>query len=291
MSESIASVTDDAGCDGDALDERLGERDLRLQGAARARMGGLRVVLEDLGDFGNRAAILRSVEALGLLHVHEIHSKSSTAQGGTARGRSIVNGGEKWLEIHTHASTEACLQDLHAQDFSVLAAVVPTATASKAGDTSGAGALPLRPRALEHLDFGIPTAVVFGNERLGVSATMLQLCDGTFTVPLFGLSESLNVSVAVALCCHFGRQRRAAALALPEGCGDLPSAEQQALLEEYRLRSRTRRFAAGVRCKRSREQHHIVAAGLEEEPSAEDGGSCLRGRSRSNQRGGGGGGG
>ena len=47
-------------------------RETRLRAAARARMGGLRIVLEGLEDLGNRAAILRSAEALGLLHVHEV---------------------------------------------------------------------------------------------------------------------------------------------------------------------------------------------------------------------------
>lgn len=56
-----------------------------------------------------------------------------------------------------------------------------------------------------------PTALIFGNERLGVSTELLAVCDGTFTIPMYGLTESLNVSVAAAVALHFGRVARAAA--------------------------------------------------------------------------------
>merc|ERR1712084_45053 len=81
------------------------------------------------------------------------------------------------------------------------------------------------PQPLEEIDFGAKTALVFGSEGHGISAAMLDSCDGAFTVPLPGLSESLNVSVAVAVCCHFGRHQRQQALALGQGNGDLDTEE------------------------------------------------------------------
>ena len=47
-------------------------RQQKLQRAASSRMAGLRIVLEDCEDVGNRAAILRTAEAFGLLHIHEV---------------------------------------------------------------------------------------------------------------------------------------------------------------------------------------------------------------------------
>ena len=66
--------------------------------------------------------------------------------------------------------------------------------------------------ALEHVDFGRHTALCFGNERLGVSAALAAACDGAMTIPMYRLTESLNVSVAAALAIHYGRVARAKAL-------------------------------------------------------------------------------
>ncbi|CAK9021571.1 unnamed protein product [Durusdinium trenchii] len=158
-------------------------RDARLEQSARRRLEGLRVVLEDLCDPGNRAAILRSVEAFGLLHVHEVCHDVATgrrpAQTSTARGRSIVNGAEKWLNLHQHEGVEECIKSLQAAGFGVWAAVPP----------QQAGGRRLMP--LDELCFGGKTALLFGSEARGVSTKAVESCDGCFTVPLFGLSESL----------------------------------------------------------------------------------------------------
>jgi len=226
-------------------------RAVRLRAAAASRMDGLRVVLEDLSDYGNRAAIFRSVEALGLLHVHEIVQSRHASH--TAKGRSIVNGAEKWLEVHNHATPEDCVRQLHGLGFVVLAAMPP------------GGAVVRQPMPLEQLDFSVATALVFGNEARGVSATLLNACDGCFTVPLPGLSESLNVSVAAAICCHFGRHQRAQALGLSPGCGDLASEEITQLVATYEQRGRQHGFTASVRCSRS---HRTLAATLDRSSAA-----------------------
>ena len=88
----------------------------RLRRVAAGRMAGLRLVLDRLEDSGNRAAVLRSCEAFGLLHVHEIVGLRPSQQprvaqkvaaaakhGGNRRmRRGVGNGGEKWLCVHRH---------------------------------------------------------------------------------------------------------------------------------------------------------------------------------------------
>lgn len=222
-------------------------RAARLRRAALARVVGLRIVVEDLSDYGNRAAILRTVESFGLFHVHEIVTPPSGGNrcvGDTARGRSIVNGAEKWLDLHKYDSSEKCVQELKELGFNVLAAMPPSRSgAPPAGEKE--------PMPIDQVSFGAPTALVFGNEARGVSSAMLAACDGSFTVPLPGLTESLNVSVAVAVCCHFGRHSRSRALGLAAGRGDLPPDEAEALVEDYSRRSAEHGFTASVRSERS----------------------------------------
>jgi tRNA (guanosine-2'-O-)-methyltransferase len=61
---------------------------------------------------------------------------------------------------------------------------------------------------LEHYDWTIPTAVVLGNEREGVSEEAKALCDGGVYVSMNGFTESLNVSVASSLVMHHAVQDR-----------------------------------------------------------------------------------
>lgn len=103
-------------------------------------------------------------------------------------------------------------------------------------------------RALESLDFSRPIALCFGNERLGVSRELLRACDLAFTIPLRGLSESLNVSVAAAIAMHWGRVAREAALGEESRIeGDLPPDERSQLEEEYCARGNTRGFVRDFR--------------------------------------------
>ena len=268
-------------------DPPTSNRMLRLRFAASRRMDGLRIVLDGLEDRGNRAAVLRSAEALGILNVHEV-APANPDQG---KARGVANGGEKWLNVHQHANPAECREAL--KDFALLAALPPVnevaasaswhsvrseprrkkqaahglnvndtakaeaeaasadaeleadpeADVTPLGSTTHASiAAAMEPTAIESLDFGRPTALVFGNERLGISADMLSKCDGAFHIPLHGLTESLNVSVACAVSMHYGRISRAAALRshgqLNAHGGDLSEADVQALCDEYSRRGK-----------------------------------------------------
>lgn len=250
-------------------------RNQRLLLAASKRIGSVHVVLEGLEDRGNRAAILRTVEALGLLHVHEV----AAVQAEQGRARGVAHGGEKWLRVHTHATPAICRAAM--AGVTLFAALPPVqelpASASwhalggrrsrkranngveavgrvdDAPPTVAAVAtVPLlEPIALDAVDFSGPVALVFGNERLGLSAEMIGVCDGAFHIPLHGLTESLNVSVAVAISLHHARLKRVEALARSDGeeprlntkGGDLNEAQVEALLTEYA--SRGKHYAKG----------------------------------------------
>ena len=175
-------------------------------------------------------------------------------------------GGEKWLTVTRHKSSDACAAALHAEGFVLAAAVaapvgfapghVPTingdgdatgsigCAAAHGGNGVGAQSVEL----LSGLDFGVPTALVFGNERFGLTCGMRALCDIAFTIPLPGLSESLNVSVAAAIAMHWGRAARETALgAHSHADGDLPAAERNALEERYCGLGRARGFRRASR--------------------------------------------
>jgi tRNA (guanosine-2'-O-)-methyltransferase len=83
------------------------------------------------------------------------------------------------------------------------------------------------------LDLTRRTALVFGNEREGVSAEMLAVCDGRMVIPMAGFTQSFNISVAAAIALyHVHRVRQETGRA-----GDLSPAERHALLADYCMRS------------------------------------------------------
>ena len=84
------------------------------------------------------------------------------------------------------------------------------------------------------IDFTQKTALVFGNERDGVSEAMLALADGTCLVPTAGFTQSFNISVAAAVCLYHARQDR---LARQGYHGDLTDPQRETLRALFYLKS------------------------------------------------------
>jgi len=186
------------------------QRRERIEGMVRARLRGVTVVLEDVHDPHNAAAVLRTCEALGLraLHVVEKRERFSPA-------RKVTQGAGKWIDLVRHAGIEAASEALRASGFVML------------------GADPAATVTLERVPVDRPIALVFGNEHHGLSRAARVRLDGLFRIPQFGLTRSLNLSVAVALATFDVCRRRRALLGAD---GDLDAETQEALRAQfYRL--------------------------------------------------------
>jgi tRNA (guanosine-2'-O-)-methyltransferase len=153
-------------------DERLA----RLYACVGRRTRSVVPVLESIDDPHNVAAILRSADAFGVQEVHLVES----AQPFLA-ARNVTQGAERWLDVVRHDDAERCVASLRSRAFQVYVATMDGQ---------------LTPADLRH---GQRVAVVFGNEQKGVSPALEALCDGRYTIPMAGFSQSLNVSVAAAI--------------------------------------------------------------------------------------------
>jgi len=226
----------------------------RLTRACGFRMSGLRLVLDGLADPGNRAAVIRSCEALGLLHIHVVPcaQPAPNQQVRKRMSRAITTGSEKWMQVHHHRDAGECIAALRSEGFDQILTAKPE---NPDNDVCR------DPTPLQQVDFGRKTALVFGNEKHGISPAMTQMCDGDFHIPMLGLTESFNVSVAAAICIHWGRTAREQAL---DGrTSDLSAAEREELLVQYiSVNSASRHFIKQVRAQRSAE--HEKAASKEE---------------------------
>lgn len=193
-------------------------RAARLDEVVAARLRGLTVVLERLHDPHNGGAALRSCEAAGLAEVHVVESGEPFRV-----SPRVTQGCDKWLEVMRHDSSESCLGELQRRGFRLYAAV------------------PGADQHLEALDPRVPAAFVLGNEHDGLSAAARAACDAEVSIPLWGFSRSLNLSVAAALLVHTHAARRRQALGR---AGDLTESEQLDLRARYYARDV--RGAAGI---------------------------------------------
>lgn len=121
-------------------------------------------------------------------------------------------GAEKWLDLRLHRDTPSCLAQLKERGFLVCA--------TDLGEGAG---------SLLELPLDKPLAIVFGTEKVGITEQVREHCDLRFKIPMYGFSQSLNISVAAAVCIShlvFARLERGLDASLPAG-------EQEALRERF----------------------------------------------------------
>ena len=212
----------------------------RLSDVLSKRRGGLHVVLENIHDPHNVAAILRTAEGMGVQHVHTIEAISPSGHTGQKPGKRALNnvamGAGRWLSISHYKSPIDCLRRLHELDLTVLASDCPPsemdvaagfASPSRKDDFSAAKARPIEASMMGE---GKGVAIIFGNEARGVSRAFIQRADHAFFLPMVGMTQSFNISVAVAMTLY-------AAIAtghFPEG--SISEAERLELLGRWLMR-------------------------------------------------------
>jgi len=156
-----------------------GERRIaRLEQTLRRRQPDLTVVIENIHDPHNVSAMFRSCDAAGVMQVQLLYTREKFPRIGKKSSASA----NKWIERRKFESAQKCFATLRAEGFVILA--------THLGQDS---------RSLYDLDLTKKVALVFGNEHRGVSDDIAALSDGNFQIPMFGMIQSLNVSVACAV--------------------------------------------------------------------------------------------
>jgi len=191
-----------------------GERLARYRETVAGRMTNFTVVIERLYDPVNGSAVLRSCEAFGILNVHFVVPDEEYRL-----SRKVTIGAERWLNITVHDSTRDAYELLESQGFTQWA-TLPPFEGWKGDQPDGPPRISLR-----EVPMAQKMALWMGNERLGLSEQAKRLIPNTFTIPMYGLSQSLNLSVSTAICLeNFVSNLRAGGIVEP------PSPQEQELL-------------------------------------------------------------
>ena len=167
---------------------RTSQREERIRGVLERRQPDLTVVLESVHDPHNVSAVLRSCDAIGVLRVHTVYTVEDRP---ATFGRTTSASASKWIEVVHHDSIEACYAALRGEEARILT------TALRDDSTS-----------LYDVDLSQRVALVFGNEQRGATDEAVDLADGTIYIPMMGMVESLNISVACAVTLYEALRQR-----------------------------------------------------------------------------------
>jgi tRNA (guanosine-2'-O-)-methyltransferase len=156
------------------------------------RQPDLTIVIENIHDPHNVSAMFRSADAVGIHEVQLIYTTQKFPRIGSKSSSSA----NKWISKRKHTSPSECFTYLKEKGFQILAT-----------------RLDERAQQLYDFDLTLPTAFVFGNEHEGVTDEIASLADATVYIPMMGMIQSLNVSVACAVTIYEAlRQRKMAGM-------------------------------------------------------------------------------
>lgn len=183
------------------------ERLARIDSVLRQRIVSVTTVFEDVFDPHNVAAGLRTAEGYGLHDSHVIFNEH-----GMRLSSTVAKSADQWLNVEQHASTAAGVRALKEQGFSIWVSDLQA--------TETLTSMPLDPKI----------ALVVGNAKVGISEEMRALADRRYILPMFGMVQSFNLSVALAISLEQLVPRRRAEL---RGWGDMPMERMWALRQKW----------------------------------------------------------
>jgi tRNA (guanosine-2'-O-)-methyltransferase len=168
----------------------LTERRLnKFREVVKHRQKYLTLVLENIHDPHNVSAILRSCDAVGIDKLYLIYNTNKFPKIGRVSSASA----KKWIELVKFKTVEDCFKELKSENYRIYATHI-----SETGKN----------KSLYDIDFTKRVAVVLGNEHLGVSDDVVKLADGNLIIPMYGMVQSLNVSVSAAVCLYEALRQR-----------------------------------------------------------------------------------
>jgi tRNA (guanosine-2'-O-)-methyltransferase len=160
------------------------KRKKRFDDVIANRMNHLRIVLENVYQAHNTSAVLRSCESFGVQHVHFIENRNQIKI-----SDDVALGSSNWLSIHRHNLSEnntiETIKHLKNLGYRIVA------TTPHKDDCT-----------IEKLPVDKKLALVFGTEIDGISPEVFDLADEFVKIPMYGFTESFNISVSAALCMY-----------------------------------------------------------------------------------------
>lgn len=135
------------------------------------------VVAEDVYQLHNASAVMRSCEIFGIQDMHAIENRNKSRV-----DKEIAMGAQKWVDLHRYTKTQDCIDRLRAEGYQIV------------------GTTPhIDSQYLHEFDVTKKSAFFFGQEKYGLSKEVLDQADSYLKIPMYGFTESLNISVSASI--------------------------------------------------------------------------------------------
>ena len=154
------------------------------------------VIIENVHDPHNIGAVMRTCDSVGIQELYILYTEDHLEESRLDHVKGSATGVRKWLNIHLYREVKSC--------FTAVKKKYDYVYATHLGKDS---------KSLYDLEVTGKVAFLFGNEKEGISEEAVAYTDGNFTIPQYGMVNSLNISVAGAITLYEAcRQREAAGL-------------------------------------------------------------------------------
>jgi tRNA (guanosine-2'-O-)-methyltransferase len=171
-----------------SIDVMTPERFSRLKQALARRQHDLTVIADGVHKDHNVSAIIRTCDAVGIARLHVVSAERFR------RHHMIAGGSRRWVDVEVHPTAQAAHVAVRTSGMRIVAA------------HAGESAIDFR-----EFDYTAPTAIVLGSELTGPTPYAIEHADASLAIPMHGLVESLNVSVAAAIILMEAERQRTAA--------------------------------------------------------------------------------
>ncbi len=168
---------------------RTEKRINKIRAVVSKRQPSLKIILEDIHDPHNVSAIFRTCDAAGIPKVSLLYNIEKFPKIGKKSSASAF----KWIEKEKFKSVEECYKQLRLEGYKIYVSSISECA-----------------KDLYEIDFTEKVAIVMGNEHRGVSKEAEDLADEKFYIPMYGMVQSLNVSVSAAITIYEALRQRTA---------------------------------------------------------------------------------
>ncbi len=162
-------------------------RKQRLISVVSNRQYDLTIIAENIFDPHNVSAIFRTCDAVGIPKVHLLYNDEPFPKIGKKSSASAF----KWVARERHTTVVQCYSKLREDGFVIYASKLDPGAVN-----------------MHELDFTKKVAIVMGNEHRGISDQAAEQADKIFYIPMYGIVQSLNVSVAAAVIMYEALRQR-----------------------------------------------------------------------------------
>lgn len=162
-------------------------RILKMMQVLNNRQLDLTLVFENIHDPHNVSAILRTCDAVGIQNVNLLYTDEPFPKLGKKSSASA----KKWIDTNRFKDTSSLKKYLKSKNMNIYGTYLNKKSIS-----------------VYDIEWTQPSAIILGNEQRGVSEECLDICDQIVSIPMFGMIESLNVSVAAAVVLYEATRQR-----------------------------------------------------------------------------------